>query len=266
MPFGLASWASARSWASPAVSDTVRGKCSGQPPVGRTGLAALPAPPVPGPSVGGLPYASESLSQARSWVGTRYLFGGCSPAASTAVASSRQSFMRLASACRVPASCNKTPPSARVCHQPKTGHLVFFYRTYYDAGQDWTHVGVVSRVDSNGTVWMIDAPGARATGDPPDAPFGQVRRPLRVPGSSIDLPMPGFRFGSSSFSAIVSGLSPMTSVGAYPGTYHRRGPPRRLNHRGRGQQGSGNARVDQPAAARSFRARSPRLRRRNTAL
>jgi cell wall-associated NlpC family hydrolase len=58
---------------------------------------------------------------------------------------------------------------------PEPGDLVFFFRTYFDAGQDWTHVGVVSRIDSNGTAWMIDAPGARAAGDPPDAPFGQVR-------------------------------------------------------------------------------------------
>jgi cell wall-associated NlpC family hydrolase len=58
---------------------------------------------------------------------------------------------------------------------PETGDLVFFFRTYADPGQDWTHVAVVSRIDSNGTVWMIDAPGARAAGDPPDAPFGRVR-------------------------------------------------------------------------------------------
>jgi cell wall-associated NlpC family hydrolase len=58
---------------------------------------------------------------------------------------------------------------------PEPGDLVFFFRTYADPGQDWTHVGVVSRIDSNGTVWMIDAPGARAAGDPPDAPFGRVR-------------------------------------------------------------------------------------------
>jgi cell wall-associated NlpC family hydrolase len=58
---------------------------------------------------------------------------------------------------------------------PEPGDVVFFFRTYSDPGQDWTHVGVVSRIDSNGTVWMIDAPGARAAGDPPDAPFGQVR-------------------------------------------------------------------------------------------
>jgi hypothetical protein len=59
--------------------------------------------------------------------------------------------------------------------RPEPGDLVFFFRTYADPGQDWTHVGVVSRIDSNGTVWMIDAPGARAAGDPPDAPFGRVR-------------------------------------------------------------------------------------------
>jgi hypothetical protein len=58
---------------------------------------------------------------------------------------------------------------------PQPGDLVFFFHTYSDPGQDWTHVGVVSRVDANGIAWMIDAPGARAAGDPPDAPFGRVR-------------------------------------------------------------------------------------------
>jgi len=52
---------------------------------------------------------------------------------------------------------------------------VFFFRIYFDAAQDWTHIGIVTRVDSNGTVWMIDAPGAPAVRDPPDALFGRVR-------------------------------------------------------------------------------------------
>src|SRR6266571_4432574 len=74
------------------------------------------------------------------------------------------------------ASCNNaTVGRGFGTTSPEPGDLVFFFRSYFDAGQDWTHVGVVSRIDSNGTVWMIDAPGARAAGDPPDAPFGRVR-------------------------------------------------------------------------------------------
>ena len=67
------------------------------------------------------------------------------------------------------------PRPARGCDRPRVrrrvvGHhaderSIAFGRGF-DPGQAWTHVGVVSRIDSNGTVWMIDAPGARAAGDP----------------------------------------------------------------------------------------------------
>ncbi|MDQ6672963.1 MAG: C40 family peptidase [Chloroflexota bacterium] len=151
---------------------------SGQPPVSsQTGLGAMVPPPLPGPSNTDLPYASELLAQARSWLGTRYVFGGCSPSGidcscfvqtifrSVDISLPRTSQLQY----------NATVGRGFGTSSPEPGDLVFFFRTYFDAGQDWTHVGVVSRVDSNGTVWMIDAPGARAAGDPPDAPFGQVR-------------------------------------------------------------------------------------------
>ena len=154
-------------------ADTARS----QPAVGRTGLAALVAEPAPAAIQSDLPYASELLTQARSWLGTRYLFGGCSPGGidcscfvqtifrSVGIGLPRSSQLQF----------NATVGQGFGTSRPEPGDLVFFFHTYFDAGQDWTHVGVVSRVDSNGTVWMIDAPGARAAGDPPDAPFGQVR-------------------------------------------------------------------------------------------
>lgn len=40
---------------------------------------------------------------------------------------------------------------------PEPGELVFFSCTSSDPGQDRTHVVVVSRIESNGIVWMIDA-------------------------------------------------------------------------------------------------------------
>jgi len=150
---------------------------SGRSPVGRTGLAALVPSSLQAPSNTNVPYASELLAQAHSWLGTRYLFGGCSPSGidcgcfvqtifrSVGIGLPRTSQLQY----------NATVGRGFGTSTPEPGDLVFFFHTYVDAGQDWTHVGVVSRVDSNGTVWMVDAPGARAAGDPTDAPFGQVR-------------------------------------------------------------------------------------------
>ncbi len=150
---------------------------SGTPSSGRSGLASLVLPPLSGAVDTDLPYASELLAQARSWLGTRYAFGGCSATGidcscfiqtifrSVGIVLPRTSQLQY----------NATVGIGLGTSRPEPGDLVFFFRTYSDPGQDWTHVGVVSRVDSNGTVWMIDAPGARAAGDPPDAPFGQVR-------------------------------------------------------------------------------------------
>jgi hypothetical protein len=133
--------------------------------------------PAPSASNGDLAYAPQLLGQARSWLGTRYLFGGCSPSgvdcscfvqtifSSVGIGLPRTSQLQF----------NATVGRGFGTASPEPGELVFFFRTYFDAGQDWTHVGVVSRIDSNGTVWMIDAPGARAAGNPPDAPFGRVR-------------------------------------------------------------------------------------------
>ena len=148
-----------------------------QPAVGRTGLAALVPTLAPSAANTNLPYATQLLAQARSWLGTRYLFGGCSPSGidcscfvqtifrSVGVGLPRTSQLQY----------NATVGRGFGTTSPEPGDLVFFFRTYFDPGQDWTHVGVVSRIDSNGTMWMIDAPGARASGDPPDAPFGRVR-------------------------------------------------------------------------------------------
>ena len=50
----------------------------GQPAVGRTGLAALVPTLAPAVIESDLPYAAQLLAQARSWLGARYVFGGCS--------------------------------------------------------------------------------------------------------------------------------------------------------------------------------------------
>jgi cell wall-associated NlpC family hydrolase len=150
---------------------------SGQPSAPTSGLPA-PVPPSRSPATDStLPYASELLGQARSWLGTRYVFGGCAPSGIDCSCFVQTIFRAISMSLPRTSQLqfNATVGRGFGTSNPQAGDLVFFFRTYFDAGQDWTHVGVVSRVDSNGTVWMIDAPGARAAGDPPDAPFGQVR-------------------------------------------------------------------------------------------
>jgi hypothetical protein len=133
--------------------------------------------PPPGANVTDLPYPSELIAQARTWIGTRYVFGGCSLSGidcscfvqtifrSVGIGLPRTSQLQY----------NATVGRGLGTSNPVPGDLVFFFRTYFDIEQDWTHVGVVSRVNADGSIWMIDAPGARAAGDPPDAPFGEVR-------------------------------------------------------------------------------------------
>jgi cell wall-associated NlpC family hydrolase len=150
---------------------------SGQAATGRAGLAALVPPLVPSATGSNLPYATDLLTQARSWLGTRYLFGGCSPSGIDCSCFVQTIFRAVGIGLPRTSQLqyNATVGRGFGTSRPEPGDLVFFFRTYVDAGQDWTHVGVVTRIDTNGTVWMIDAPGARAAGDPPDAPFGQVR-------------------------------------------------------------------------------------------
>jgi hypothetical protein len=149
----------------------------GQPAAGRSGLAALVPTLAASAATSDLPYASQLLSEARSWLGTRYLFGGCSSSGIDCSCFVQTIFRSVG--IDLPRTSqlqyNATVGRGLATTSPEPGDLAFFFRTYFDGGQDWTHVGVVSRIDSNGTVWMIDAPGARAAGDPPDAPFGQVR-------------------------------------------------------------------------------------------
>jgi hypothetical protein len=178
VPFGLASIGFS------AILGAAGGLDVGNPvtvrslPTSRT-TAPAAAPPTlePVSTDGDLTYASAVLNQASAWLGTRYVFGGCSRAGidcscfvqtifgSIGISLPRTSQLQY----------NATVGRGLGTGSPQAGDLVFFFRTYADPGQDWTHVGVVSRVDSNGVVWMIDAPGARAAGDPPDAPFGRVR-------------------------------------------------------------------------------------------
>ncbi len=148
-----------------------------QPAADRTGLAALLPTLPPSATNSSLPYATPLLAQARWWLGTRYLFGGCSPSGIDCSCFVQTIFRSVGFGLPRTSQLqyNSTVGRGFGTGSPEPGDLVFFFRTYFDAGQDWTHVGVVSRIDSNGTVWMIDAPGARAAGDPPDAPFGRVR-------------------------------------------------------------------------------------------
>jgi hypothetical protein len=126
---------------------------------------------------GDLPKASVLLNQARSWIGTQYVFGGCSRAGIDCSCFVQTIFGLIGVGLPRTSQLqyNATVGRGMRTNNPQPGDLVFFFRTYSDPVQDWTHVGIVSRVDSNGVVWMIDAPGARAAGDPPDAPFGRVR-------------------------------------------------------------------------------------------
>jgi hypothetical protein len=149
----------------------------GQPMPGKPGVATL-LPPLaqatPDPT---WPYVSDLISEARSWIGTRYVFGGCSSVGIDCSCFVQTVFRAIG--IDLPRTSqlqyNATVSRGFAVANPEPGDVVFFFRTYLDPGQDWTHVGIVSRVDSNGIVWMIDAPGARAAGDPPDAPFGRVR-------------------------------------------------------------------------------------------
>jgi hypothetical protein len=144
-----------------------------------TNTAPAAAPQTLGPfsTDGDLTNVSALLNQARAWLGTRYVFGGCSRAGIDCSCFVQTIFGSID--INLPRTSqlqyNATVGRGLGTSSPQAGDLVFFFRTYPDPGQDWTHVGVVSRVDSNGVVWMIDAPGARAAGDPPDAPFGRVR-------------------------------------------------------------------------------------------
>jgi cell wall-associated NlpC family hydrolase len=150
---------------------------SAQPAAGGTGLAALVPTPAASATNSDLPYAAQLLAQARTWLGTRYVFGECSPSGMGCSCFVQTIFRSVG--IDLPRTSqlqyDATVGRGFGITTAEPGDLVFFFRTYSDAGQDWTHVGAVSRIDSNGTVWMIDAPGARAAGDPPDAPFGQVR-------------------------------------------------------------------------------------------
>jgi len=141
------------------------------------GLRAPVAAPAPAAVQSNLSSVSELLAQAHVWLGTRYVFGGCSPSGIDCSCFVQTIFRSVGVALPRTSQLQYDASVGRGFGTitPEPGDLVFFFRTYLDVSQDWTHVGVVSRIDSNGTVWMIDAPGARAVGDPPDAPFGQVR-------------------------------------------------------------------------------------------
>lgn len=162
-------------------ADTIRSQPPDSAPnqlaLGTAGLAALVPAPAPSAVQSDASYAAKVLVQARSWLGTRYLFGGCSPTGVDCSCFVQIIFRSVGMS--LPRTSQQqydaTVGQGLGTSIPQAGDLVFFFRTYSDPGQDWTHVGVVSRVDSNATVWMIDAPGARAAGDPPDAPFGRVR-------------------------------------------------------------------------------------------
>jgi hypothetical protein len=114
------------------------------------------------------------VDQARTWFGVPYLLGGRSRAAIDCSALVWQVFQTIGI---------DLPPLAQTQYDlttpmssPQPGDLVFFAHTY-DAGpnQPITHVGIVSRVDPNGTVYMIDAPDA-----------GQVVREEAVTGYWAD--------------------------------------------------------------------------------
>jgi hypothetical protein len=149
----------------------------GQPITGTPGASSLLPPLARATPDANRPYVSALITEARLWIGTRYVFGGCSSGGIDCSCFVQTVFRSVG--IDLPRTSqlqyNATIGRGFAVGNPEPGDLVFFFRTYFDPGQDWTHVGIVSRVDSNGIVWMIDAPGARAAGDPPDAPFGRVR-------------------------------------------------------------------------------------------
>ncbi len=123
------------------------------------------------------PLADTLLAQARTWLGVRYVFGGttragidCSAFVQVVFATVGVQLPRVSQA-----QYDATIGRGLGMPTPTPGDLAFFAHTYVDPLQTVTHVGIVTQVRPDGSVWMIDAPGARAAGDPPDAPFGQVR-------------------------------------------------------------------------------------------
>jgi cell wall-associated NlpC family hydrolase len=123
------------------------------------------------------PLAARVLAEAATWAGTRYVFGGftrngidCSAYVMTVYASVGVIIPRTTQL-----QWNATVARGMGVSTPQVGDLAFFRQTYFDPDQLITHVGIVSRVDADGSVWIWHAPGARAAGDPPDFPFGRVR-------------------------------------------------------------------------------------------
>jgi hypothetical protein len=178
MPFGLASIGfGALLGVAGGLETPLAGATSGQPIAGASGVATLLPPLAQTTPDATRPYVTQLITEARSWIGTRYVFGGCSSGGIDCSCFVQTVFRSIG--IDLPRTSqlqyNATVGRGFGVGNPEPGDVVFFFRTYFDPGQDWTHVGIVSRVDSNGVVWMIDAPGARAAGDPPDAPFGRVR-------------------------------------------------------------------------------------------
>jgi hypothetical protein len=153
------------------------GTTGSRPIAGAPGVATLLPPLAQATPDATRPDVTKLLAQARTWIGTRYVFGGCSSVGIDCSCFIQTVFRSMG--VDLPRTSqlqyNATVGRGSAVGNPEPGDVVFFFHTYSDPGQDWTHVGVVSRVDSNGVVWMIDAPGARAAGDPPDAPYGRVR-------------------------------------------------------------------------------------------
>ncbi len=178
VPFALASIGfSAMAGAASGVHASTAVRATTEPAAARP-AATAPSPLLaPTPLDAQLTSASQLIAVARSWLGTRYVFGGCSPSGIDCSCFVQTVFRSVG--IELPRTSqqqfNATVGRGFDGDRPQPGDLVFFFRTYFDPTQDWTHVGVVSRIDSNGVVWMIDAPGARAATDPPDAPFGRVR-------------------------------------------------------------------------------------------
>lgn len=130
------------------------------------------------PIVSGVsPIALSVITEAATWAGTRYVFGGntrngidCSAFVQTVYASVGIILPRTTQL-----QWNATINRGMGVGAPQVGDIAFFNQTYVDPAQFITHVGIVSRVNPDGSVWIWHAPGARAAGDPPDFPFGRVR-------------------------------------------------------------------------------------------